>query len=63
MSKLRQLGKLSYWWKITMHAVLMAIDNRKMRNPETKKTLRLRKIMLPLTGIIDVEIEASQIKL
>lgn len=48
MPKLRQFSKLFCWHKKTTHALPTAIDHKKVRNPGTRGTLRLRKTLILL---------------
>lgn len=63
MPGLRQYDKLACWYEKIMHVAATTIDIRKMRNLKTRKTPWLTKTIHLLIIIIEMEIEASQVKL
>lgn len=62
MPKLKQLGKLPFWYGKTTHAIFIAISYWNKMNLRKKKTLRLKIIILILL-IVTIEIAACPTKL
>lgn len=63
MRRLRQLGKPLCWYEKATFAIPTAINYCKIRNLKTKRTLRQKKTIHPLIILVEVEKEASQVKL